>query len=50
MYLLVERQFSVLHKGNDQRQAKGDYNGHDIEAHLSLLRLDILKINTASQI
>ena len=50
MYLLVERQFSVLHKGNDQRQTKSDYDGHDIEAHLSLLRLDILKINTASQI
>ena len=50
VHLFIEAERPVLGKGDDQGQAKGDDDRDHIEAHLSLDRMDILKIYAAPQI
>ena len=50
MDLLVKSQTLVLQKGRDQRDRKGQYDRHDIKAHLPFRRFYILKKDSVSQI
>ena len=50
MYLFIEAEGPVLGKGDEQGQAAGDDDRDHIEAHLSLDRMDIFKIDSAPQI
>ena len=50
MDLLIKGEGGVLDKGDDQRQPEGDNDGDDIESHLALERVDVFKIDTASEV
>ena len=50
MDLLIKGQVTVLDKSHDQRRPEGHHDGHHIKAHLSFRGMDVLKIDSVSQI